>query len=108
MRALPIAMSLLLSVGAIAQTASTRLWFTYDASESMCFEVPGPAARIKELRDMQRQNIETKDYGDPANPSKVDVRHISGRQIITNTYWRSKETCEAELPRNLPIPDRYR
>jgi hypothetical protein len=51
----------------------------------------------------------TDDYGDPSNPSKVNLYlGVGDDKRLIATYWGSIEACESDLPKTQPIPSKYR
>ncbi len=86
-----------------------KTWYQQTIYPTKCFESDlSPADSIGVIVRAGEQ-ARTQDYGDPSNPSKVDVflKEDDGDQIFA-TYWRSIEACEGDLPKTQPIPSKYR
>jgi len=107
--------TIMMAVIAIAAAATSgiaaaqqRSWFVANGSFSRCIESRGPGARMAELRQVGRYFTAT-DHGPTDAPTQVDVESPDGRGDTTTwSYFRSREACEAELPGNQPIAERYR
>lgn len=80
---------------------SERPWFSF--ARNGCQELLSPAERIRIIQDAG-VIPETRDYGPKDDPTKVEV---SIRWGDTYTFWRSKQECEAAMPRNQSVPSRY-
>lgn len=93
----------ILAASSISESAQASDWYMMLANNLSCEKRGSPAEKISRLQQSGTQ-VETKDLPDGG----VEVGHYEHGTFYYNTFYPSKEQCEAAMPENKPIPDKYK
>jgi hypothetical protein len=84
-------------------------WFIADSTFTSCIESKAPADKIRELREGGQEPNTRENSDEGGNLISVEVTIANGDFDSTVwTYYRNEAGCEAALPVNKTIPNKYR